>query len=464
MTEHVLWLVYDARRAKRQGAPVMEQRQRARLADMVAFARTRSPLYRHLYRGLPERVEDPGRLPVTTKQQLMEAFDDWVTDPAVTVDRVRRFVDDPELIGERIFGRYLVTTTSGTSGTRGLFVIDDRSLAVANALVLRMLGAWLDPGDVTRIVAGRGRLAMVIATGGHFASIVAATRLRRTSRRRARTIAVFPVHQPLAEIVTGLNRFRPAILAPYASLGAMLADEQAAGRLRIQPGLVVLSAEGLPEGEYRRIAEAFGAKVRHGYAATECPFLSYSCPEGWLHVNADWLTFEPVDADHRPVPPGEESHTVLVSNLANRVQPILRYDLGDRILTRPDPCPCGNPPPAIRVRGRAADVLTFPTRDGEQVRLAPLVFGGLADRTPGVERFQIVQTTPTNLRISVRAAAGADPDRVAHALHAELTRLLADHQLHHITVEPAAEDPEPSPAGKYRSIVPLVRQPGPSPA
>jgi len=33
------------------------QRQRARLADMVAHARFRSPHYRELYRDPPERIE-----------------------------------------------------------------------------------------------------------------------------------------------------------------------------------------------------------------------------------------------------------------------------------------------------------------------------------------------------------------------------------------------------------------------
>ena len=50
-------------------------------------------------------------------------------------------------------------------------------------------------------------------------------------------------------------------------------------------------------------------------------FLSYGCGERWLHVNNDWAVLEPVDADHRPIPPGEQSQTVLVSNLANHVQP-----------------------------------------------------------------------------------------------------------------------------------------------
>lgn len=165
--------------------------------------------------------------------------------------------------------------------------------------------------------------------------------------------------------------------------------------------------------------------------------------------------FEPVDADYRPIPPGEHSHTVLLSNLANRVQPILRYDLGDSILERPDRCPCGNPPPAIRVQGRTADVLTFTTEAGEQVSIAPLALSTLIERIPGIDLFQIVQTTPTNLRVRLRLAAGADLDQVWQAVQTDITRVLAEHKLGHVTVERAEEPPERSLGGKYRTIVPL---------
>lgn len=457
MSEGVPRLIHDARRARRQGPTALAQRQRGRLAEMAAFARANSPYYRELYRDLPEEVKDPALLPVTSKQELMGRFDDWLTDREVTIGKARAFVDDPDLVGERFLGKYTLLTTSGTTGTRGIFVLDDRSMAVTNALAARMLSAWLGIGDVTRLVAGSGRMAMVNAMGGHFASAVAASRLRR---RRAKQVQIFPVDMPLPEMVAALNRFRPVIVASYASMGALLASEQEVGRLRIRPVLVVLSAEGLPAREYDRIARAFNAKVRDSYAATECPFISYRCEHGWLHVNNDWVVLEPVDADHRPTPPGQQSHTVLVSNLANRAQPILRYDLGDSILERPDPCPCGDPLPAIQVQGRAADVLTFPSGRSEPVTIAPLAFGTLIDRTPGIELFQVVQTTPTTLRVRLRPAAGTAPESAWQVVQSEVAQLLAGRGLDHVAVERAEEPPQQSPGGKYRTIFPLSQGPG----
>lgn len=451
MTEHVVSLIWDARRARKKGADAIAQRQRARLADMVAHARANSPYYRELYRDLPGRVEAAEQLPVTDKKMLMARFDDWCIDREIILERAQAFAEDLNLIGDRFLDKYTLLTTSGTTGTRGIFMLDDRNMAVTTAMAFRTLTAWLGAGDFIRIVSGGGRMAMVMATGGHFASAVAAARLKKS---RGRRLEVLSVHTPVSELVTRLNHFRPVLLAPYASMAALLASEQEGGRLQINPVLLVLSAEGLPEAEYDRIARAFKAKVINSYAATECFFLSYSCEHGWLHVNTDWVTFEPVDANHRPVPPGQPSHTVLISNLANRVQPILRYDLGDSVLQQTVPCRCGNPLPAIRVQGRSAEVLTFRTRAGDRVTIAPLAFATLADRTPGLQMFQIVQTAPASLRVRLQTH-GADSERVWKAMQVDISRLLAEHGLDHVNLEYAEEPPKQSKGGKFRQVVPL---------
>jgi phenylacetate-CoA ligase len=451
MSESVPRLLLDAYQARKQGATAIERWQRARLFAIVAFARAYSPYYRELYQHLPKGLDDPTLLPVTDKKRLMACFDDWVTDREVTAAQVRAFVDNPNLIGERFLGKYLVATTSGTSGIPGIFLLDQLTLAVATTFSIRMMMSWLNAGDLIRILAGRGCTALVQATGGHFIGATGFAAVR--NRRLAKPIRLFAAQIPLPDLVTELNRFRPVLLGGYASVMTLLAGEQEAGRLHIKPALVHPSSEGLSQDGYDRISTAFHAKVRTAYAATECLHLAYGCAYGWLHINSDWVVLEPVDADHRPVAPGEQSYTVLVTNLANRVQPILRYDLGDRIMQRPDPCTCGDPLPAIRVQGRAADVLTFPTERGQPVSIPPLALE--VDHVPGVELFQVVQSAPTNLRVRLRTAAGADPDRVWQAVHAELKHLLTAHGLDHVAVECAEKLPEQSLGGKYRTVIPL---------
>lgn len=453
MAESVASLWWDAASVRRRGREAVLGRQRARLNEAVAHARAHSPYYRELYQDLPAHIEDPALLPVTDKTRLMQRFDDWTTDRAVTLEHVQAFVADPSLAGTRLLNRYLVATTSGTTGSHGVFLIDQRATRVNIALTAPMAVSWLGATGIARLLARGGRVAMVVATGGHSFGATNTARLGRTSPRLAGHVRVLPAETPLPELVRQLNAFDPAVLVGYTSLVALLAAEQEAGRLRIRPLLVEPSGETLDEAARARIASAFDARVLAPYGATECPFLANACREGWCHVNADWVVAEPVDADYRPVPPGEESHTVLISNLANRVQPILRYDLGDSLLARPDPCPCGDPTPAVRVRGRTADVLSLPGLDGPVV-LSPLVLAALADHVPGVDGFQLVQVSDSTLRVRLRTATGSDPDTVWLALRGELSGLLARNSARGVTIERADEPPQQSASGKYRIAVP----------
>lgn len=450
MSGNLIWTLREAFATR--NPQHVSKRQSVRLAELVAFARAHSPYYAELYRNLPDRVENSTLLPVTGKRELMARFDDWATDREVTSDKARVFAQNQSLIGERFLGRYTLATTSGTTGTPGIFVLDNRTMAVASAMAFRMLRAWLGLGDVLKLVMGGRRMAMTVASGSHSATAVAAARFQRSKAGRKK-LMVLAVDAPLSEMVSRLNEFRPSLLAPHASIGRLLASEQEAHSLTIHPVLVALAAEGLPIAEYDRIASAFGARVGNSYAATECPFLSYGCEHRWLHVNSDWALLEPVDADYRPVPPGEESHTVLLSNLANRVQPILRYDLGDSVLLRPDPCPCGNPLPAVRVRGRSADVLRFTTASGSEVSMPPLALE--FDQVTGVELSQVVQSAPSTLRVRLRAAADSDLERVWQEVLGAIKKVLGGYGLGHISVERAAEPPEQSPGGKYRAVIPL---------
>ena len=454
MAESTLALLRDARRATKGGPETIDRLQARRLREMIDHARAHSTVYRTVYRDLPERIEDLRQLPVTNKKMLMSQFNAWVTDPAITIEALRDFVDEPQRAGKPFLGRYTVATTSGTTGARGIFVLDERSLAVTNVMALRMLSAWLGPGDVWRIVAGGLRMAMVMAGSGHSASAVAAAKLSKAGGWRASRLKVVSADTPMSQIVSALNEFQPVVVAPYASMAVMLADEQEAGRLRIDPVLLALSAEGLPEAQYARIGKVFGARVGNSYAATECPYLSYACGEGWLHINTDWVRFEPVDERFAPVPRGQASHTVLISNLANKTQPVLRYDLGDSVQERTDRCPCGSPFPAIKVQGRSADVMSFPGRHGGRIAIPPLAFSLLIDGISGVEMFQIVQSEPARLRVRFASEPGVESALVWRRIEDGIGRLLSQHGITNVSIERGTEPPEKTEGGKYRRLIP----------
>jgi phenylacetate-coenzyme A ligase PaaK-like adenylate-forming protein len=258
MSENILSLLRDVRRVRKQGLDAIKQRQHERLADIVSFARVNSPYYRELYQGLTERVTDPTLLPVTDKKKLMARFDDWSTDSQVTLEKVRPFIENPDLFGKQFLGKYLVITTSGTTGTHGLFLVDRHSLSVIGPLFLSMLSDWLTPREVRRFIRSGGRIGLVLASGTPTATGVSITHF---ASRLGKSLRALSVRAPLPELVAGLNEFQPAFVISYGTVMKLLASEQEAGCLQIKPVMALVTAEGLALDEYDHIAEVFNTKV-----------------------------------------------------------------------------------------------------------------------------------------------------------------------------------------------------------
>jgi phenylacetate-coenzyme A ligase PaaK-like adenylate-forming protein len=246
------------------------------------------------------------------------------------------------------------------------------------------------------------------------------------------------------------------MLNGYATAVSLLAQEQVAGRLNIHPVLVLTSSESLAPEERERIAAAFGAKVRDNYGCSEFVAIAYNCGHGWLHVHADWVILEPVDEQLQPVPPGQPSQSVLLTNLANHAQPIIRYNLGDRLTVNPEPCACGSPLPAIRVEGRTDEILRFARPDGTRVPILPLALWSVIKETPGVHRFQVLQTGLSAMRIRLEtksAATNGAANGVWEALQPRVSEFLKRQGLANVSVERATEPPERDPrSGKFRHV------------
>jgi phenylacetate-coenzyme A ligase PaaK-like adenylate-forming protein len=397
----------------------LARRQRERLRALLAAARRDSRLYAELHRGAGD--DTPlADLPVVTKPALMARFDDWVTDPALALPALRAFLADAACIADAFAGRYTVWESSGSSGEPGVFVQDAGAMAVYDALEAlrragRAPGGALDPWRLAQ------RQALVVATGGHFASQVSLQRLRRLNPWLAQTLRSFSVLQPLPALAAALEAWQPAVLATYPTAAAMLGDAVERGDLRLALREVATGGETLDDATRARLARQFGCPVRNHYGASEFLAIGWECAHGRMHVNADWVILEPVDARGRAVPPGHLSHTTLLTNLANRVQPLIRYDLGDQIAWGADDCPCGSPLPTVRVLGRRDDPLQLRADDGRRVTLLPLALTTVLEDDAGVFDFQLRQRDARTLCLRLGPGADREPgarERCHRALRA----------------------------------------------
>lgn len=434
----------DVLAAARSGADAIADRQRKRLARVVQGARRDSAFYReHLRDVSPDAPL--AALPVVNRRELMENFDRWVTDPSLTLAGLQAFTADPARLAQAFQGRYVVWESSGTSGQPGIFVQDAQAMAVYDALEALRRDAprpqlrWLDPLYLNE------RIAFVGATGGHFASVVSIERLRQINPWMARAVHSFSILQPLDRLVDQLNAFAPTVIATYPSAAAYLAEQSLADRFKARVREVWTGGETLSPSVRRHIERSLGCTVRNSYGASEFLTLGWECGQGALHLNADWAILEPVDASGQPVAPGELSDGCLLTHLANSVQPLIRYDLGDQIRLRPQPCACGSPLPVIEVQGRRDEPLVMRGLRGRRITLLPMALTTVLEEEAGVFDFHVRQIDEHSLALRLPLSGEAATAAMARC-RAALQAYAAGQGMADLQV--VAETGEPMPLGR----------------
>jgi phenylacetate-CoA ligase len=393
-------IALDAWLAPRDGAGALARRRQQRLDALFEAARA-SPFYSRRFARYGNTLEAQ---PPVAKQALMDHFDAWVTDPRLSLPALQDFIADPARIGQAFVGEFAVWESSGSTGVPAIFVQDRTSMTVYDTLeALRRPGGlswqrWMDPFGLSE------RMAFVGATSGHFASTVSVERLRRVMPGMAQHLRGLSFLDPTPVLVAALNQWRPSMLATYPSAALLLAEEAAAGRLQIAPREVLTGGEALSDAVRGIVSRQFNCPVRASYGASEFLTLGTECARGQLHLNSDWVLLEPVDSDGQPVPAGETGVTTLLTNLANHVQPLIRYDLGDCVCFDPRPCACGSTLPVITVQGRVDDTLLLRNAHGHDVRLLPLALTTVLEDDAGVFDFQLVQQGPRKLSLTIAEA------------------------------------------------------------
>jgi phenylacetate-CoA ligase len=355
--------------------------QRDRLRALLARAIERSPFHAARLRGV-----DPGRfeladlpgLPVMTKAQMMEDFDAAVTDRRLTRNLVERHLASSAAEPSLLLGDYVCLLSGGSSGRRGLVVQTVSEYAAFVGTIIRramaeaMTPAGPPPEGLVIGIVGAG-------TPVHSSGLAAATAVAPPVR-----LIPAPASLPTAEIVRRLNAAQPPALLAYATKLAELAREQQAGRLRLNLRSVTSMAEMLSAAERTAIGEAFGVPVIDLFVSTEGLVGRSEPGSAVLTFASDTCLAECVDDDGRPVPDGVASSRVLVTNLHNLTQPLIRYELTDRFT------PAANPAGGFlraSVDGRADDLFRYPAAS-----VHPFVIGTPLLRAPAVREFQVRQT------------------------------------------------------------------------
>ena len=339
--------------------------------------------------GSVRTVEDLARLPLTTKEELRDAYPfGWTCVPRYDVVRIH--------------------ASSGTTGKR-----------IVATYTARDLVDWADMFARCFEYAGVARTDRVQLSAGYGLWTAGSGFQAGVERLGAMAVPVGPGNLDLQFDM--LRDFDSTVLCATASFGLLIAEEAArrglVDRLSLRVG--IFGSERWGDAMRRRIEELLGIETFDLYGFTELygPGTGIDCSrhEG-IHYWDDYYVVEVIDpATGALLPPGEEGELV-VTTLRKEAQPLVRYRTRDLSRVLPDPCPCGSPYPRItRLTGRSDDM--FKVRG---VQVFPAQIDGVLSGVEGLgAEYQVVLTRDGGReRFLVRVEGEERPGLVEHVAEA----------------------------------------------
>jgi phenylacetate-CoA ligase len=382
----------------------LEELQVRKLRGFLADIAARVPFYRDLFAasevkpGDVRSLADLARLPMLTKALIRTNVDRLKADGAAKLIRYN---------------------TGGSSGEPLVFYMGMDRVSHDVAAKWRATRWWgVDIGDPEIVVWGSP------------IELNAQDRLRqiRDCVLRTELLPAFDMSEEnLDRFIARIKARRPKMLFGYPSALAFIARHAERRGERLDDlGIRVafVTSESLYDHQRTAIERAFGCRVANGYGGRDAGFIAHECPEGSLHVTAEDLIVELIDAEGRPVPTGEPGE-IVVTHLATRDFPFLRYRTGDVGVLDDHSCACGRGLPTLReVKGRTTDFVV--AMDGTVLHGLALIY--VVRDLPGIRTFTIVQESIERTRVSIVPDGGFDSraqEAIREGIKARLGREVA---------------------------------------
>jgi phenylacetate-CoA ligase len=403
----------------------LKRLQLARLRALLQHAAQHVPYYRRLFR---ERGFAPDDL---------RSLEDIASLPLLGKADVRRNLEALKSDQARHLTRF---NTGGSTGEPLIFYLGRERVSHDVAAKWRATRWWgVDIGDPEIVVWGSP-----IELGAQDRA-----RALRDLFMRTQLLPAFEMSgENLDAFIDSIRRRRPRMLFGYPSaLAHIAAHAERRGFALDDLGIEVafVTAEKLYDAQRMQIERTFGCAVADGYGSREGGFIAHQCRAGAMHITAEDIILEIVDEAGRAAGPGRRGE-IVVTHLATRDFPFIRYRTGDIGEYREEKCACGRGLPILKtVEGRTTDFVV--AEDGTVLHGLALIY--VVRDIPGIRQFKIIQESLSRTRVLVTT----DDDFSETSLETigqGLARRLGAGV--HVEIERLCEIPREA-SGKFRYVV-----------
>jgi len=358
-----------------------------RLQALLQYAEKNVPYYTRLFK---EQGFDP----------RVDSLDDLQKLPFLGKREIREQLEDFKAVGATDLARF---NTGGSSGEPLVFFIGNERVSHDVAAKWRATRWWnVDIGDPEMVVWGSP-----IELGSQ-------DRVRAIRDKMLRTTLLPAFEMSEAKLdgfVAQIRNFKPKMLFGYPSALAHIAKHAQAKGVRMNDlGIKVafVTSERLYDYQRSQIELVFGCPVANGYGGRDAGFIAHQCPAGGMHITAEDIIVEIVDQQGNVLSAGE-SGEIVVTHLATRHFPFIRYRTGDVGVLDDQLCSCGRGLPLLKeVQGRSTDFIV--AADGTIMHGLALIY--VIRDVEGVDNFKITQETLEYTRIELMTSEAFMPESI----------------------------------------------------
>jgi phenylacetate-coenzyme A ligase PaaK-like adenylate-forming protein len=210
------------------------------------------------------------------------------------------------------------------------------------------------------------------------------------------------------------------------------------------PAKAVITTSETVTDLLREMVEAvWHCKIFDQYCSVEDSFFASQCEYGRYHISPEMGVLEIVDSSIKPVPPGVIGE-VICTGLQNKLQPLIRYRVGDMARWSTDQsCKCGRQMPILEtIEGRFEDICV--TSDGREMLRFDTVFKGIDN----IREAQVIQEHLDLFIINIVPGDGFDSNDIIH-----LKKNMRNHVGSANVVVKLVDAIPRSTSGKFRAVI-----------
>lgn len=414
----LLWNLYQLKKNTYKTKEAIQDLQHKKLVKLLHYAYDHSDYYRSSFeeQGITKQLIDVtpiSKFPLINKKELMEHFDELVTID-VKQEELREFDEHADL-GKAFKEGYHVVHSSGSTGKPSYFIYDDDAWNQMLLAIIRGALWEMSMLDILWLLWQKPRIVYIAAAGGRYGGAMAVGSGIKGVGAKQLTL---DINQPLHEWIDEIQEFDPNLIIGYSSAIKILAELVSEGKVSVNVKRIISCGEPLNSTLRNYLKQVFQCEIINFYGASESLALGVESDEQeGMFLFDDMNYIEEVDGK------------IVVTSLYNYAQPLIRYELSDRIIwdERAERFPFSR---IKSITGRNEDLMWFEDEKGKRDFIHPLAIEGFC--IEGMLDYQFIQKDEHSFELNIEAAHEHLKTKILQEMSLSLKKILNEKKLEYV--------------------------------